>query len=148
MRGTCSCWQPGYFLPSTLYHACVASIPGRIPPSLGNCCDSASRKKQTPQSVRVCVCVSEGESEHGGHSGRRSQLLSHSFFPPALCGARGSAGRRVLCSPVPEESSQAEWQRAQPAMELQMDRLSETHRTRVTVATARRGTRTPVVSVK
>lgn len=93
---------------------CSVSIRGRFPPS-------PVVTSQAETNSAKCVFVTE--REHGGRSSRQSQLPVRSlFFPPGLCGASGSAGWRVLCSPVPEESSQAEWHQPQPDTELQTDR--------------------------
>lgn len=97
---------------------CSVSIGGCFPPS-----PVVTSQAETNSAKCVSVCVRDREREHGGRSSRQSQLPVRSlFFLPGLCVASGSAGWRVLCSPVPEESSQAEWHQPQPDTELQTDR--------------------------
>lgn len=111
---------------------CCVPVHGRFPPSPGDCCDSGSRNKHTCACARVCG--GERESMQATAVGSRSCLSAFFFFsPPGLGAASGSAGQRVLCSPVPEKSSQAEWYRTQPDTELQMDGPTETRRNRIAV---------------
>lgn len=127
---------------------CVAFLSkGRFPPSLGSCCDSANTKNQTH--ACVCVCGREAGSEgHRGHSGRRSQLLVRSFFfppeePLRLCrtacslqsASRGTQPSRMATGSASHGAADGRT-------------FGNTQGTHVTVAIARCGTRTPVVSVK
>lgn len=90
---------------------------------------------ETNTRVRVRVCVGEREKVCRPQQSAVAAACPPSFFfsPPGLGAASGSAGQRVLCSPVPEKSSQAEWYRTQPDTELQMDGPTETRRNRIAV---------------
>lgn len=130
MRGTCSTCQARYRLPSTVHHSRVAFL------STGGfrLLQGTVVTLEAETNTRVRVCGGERESMQATAVGRRSCLSAFFFFsPPGLGAASGSAGQRVLCSPVPEKSSQAEWYRTQPDTELQMDRPTETRRNRIAV---------------